>query len=142
MIRRSKANCSLHLDDRGISLVEVMIAIFVLTVVTLAVSSLTVKTWDTTDLAKSYTEASTVALQRIESMISDKYASNGDKGTSVELVAGVHNGESADGRYAISWEIRDNDMLPNTKTLQMNVSFKRGGVVKNVRYNYLLPLRK
>jgi Tfp pilus assembly protein PilV len=142
MIRRWKANCSLLLDDQGISLVEVMIAVFVLMVVALAVSSLTARSWKTMDLAKSYTEASTVAMQELESMISDKYTSDQERGMSPAIYAGVYTKKSADGRYAVSYEIRDNDILPNTKAVQMNVSFTRGGVVKSVRYNYLLPLRK
>jgi Tfp pilus assembly protein PilV len=142
MIRKWKADCSLHLDDRGISLVEVMIAMFVLMVVSLAVSSLTAKSWKTMDLAKSYTEASTVAVQELEQMISDKYASSEPAGMSDGLVDGPHTKESADERYDISYMILDDDILPNTKTVQMNVIFHRGNIEKSVRYNYLLPLRK
>jgi Tfp pilus assembly protein PilV len=142
MNRRCKATSPLNLDDQGISLVEVMIAVTVLMVVALAVSSLTAKTWKTTDLSKAYTEASTEATQQLESMISAKYASDQASGMSPGLVAGVRSFKSSDGRYNISYEIRDNDILPNTKSVQMNVSFTRGGVVKNIRYNYLLPLRK
>jgi prepilin-type N-terminal cleavage/methylation domain-containing protein len=143
MIRRLKANRPLRLDDRGISLIEVMIAMFIFSVVALAISSLNVKTWQVTDLAKSYTEASTEASQKIESMISEKYVSNQASGMSPALIAGTtYASESSDGRYKISYEIRDNDVLPNTKSVQMTVSFYRGGVMKNIRYNYLLPLRK
>ena len=142
MIRRWKANWSRRLDDHGLSLIEVMIAIFVFSVVALAVSSMTVKTWQTTDLAKSYTEASTLAAQNLESMFSAKYASNEESGMNAGITEGIHTFDTPDGRYNISYEIRDNDALPNTKSVQMTVSFIQGQEVKKVRYNYLLPLRK
>jgi Tfp pilus assembly protein PilV len=142
MNRRWKATSSLKLDDRGISLVEVMIGVFVLMVVALAVSSLTAKTWKTTDLSKSYTEASTEATQQLESMISAKYAGNQPSAMDPGIIAGAYSSKSTEGQYDITYVIRDGDLLPNTKSVQMNVSFTRGGIVKNIRYNYLLPLRK
>lgn len=142
MIRKWKATNLPKLDDQGISLVEVMIAVLVFSVVALAMSSLSAKTWKTTDLSKSYTEASILATQYMESMISEKYASDQATGISAGITAGVHSFKAPGGNYNISYEIRDDNLVPNTKSVQMNVSFTRGGTVKNIRYKYLLPLRK
>ncbi len=142
MTRRWKATSLPKLDDQGISLVEVMIAVFVFSVVALAMSSLNAKTWKTTDLSKSYTEASVLATQYLESMISEKYASDQASGMSTGITAGVHSFKAPEGNYTISYEIRDDNLVPNTKSVQMNVSFTQSGMVRNIRYKYLLPLRK
>ena len=140
MINKWETSTTPNANDRGFALIEVMIAMMVVAVAMLALSNLNVNTWGSIGLAKSHTEASVLASQNLESLFSEKYASDQAAGMSPAVTVGDHL--FTDGDYQVLYSIRDSDTLPDTKSVQMNVSFRQGGSVKNTRFNYLLPLRK
>jgi prepilin-type N-terminal cleavage/methylation domain-containing protein len=142
MISKWETSTTPCANDRGFTLIEVMISMMVITVAILALSSLNVNTWGGIGLSKSYTEASVMASQYLESLFSEKYASDQAAGMSPAVTVGDHNFTSSDGNYQVLYTIRDSDSLPDTKSVQMNVRFSQGAIVKNTRFNYLLPLRK
>ncbi len=143
MIYIWEASDTRNLNDKGFTLVEIMVTMVVVMVMALALGRLNANTWNTTDMSKAYTEGSTLAAQHLESLFSEKYASDQASGMSAAVTAGAsHDFQSPDGHYNISYSIRDDLILPGTKSVLMNVSFKRGAVTKSIEYNYLLPLRK
>lgn len=129
-------------DDRGFALLEVLIAIGVLLVAAFGLTVLSAGTWKNTDSSKSYTEGSVLAARNLEALFSEKYSSDQASGMSTAITVGDHLLISSDGRYTITYRIKDNDILPDTKTVQMQVTFARGSSTKTIRYNYLLPVRK
>ncbi|MGD8837949.1 MAG: prepilin-type N-terminal cleavage/methylation domain-containing protein [Desulfobacteraceae bacterium] len=130
-------------DDKGFTLLEVVIAISLFLVVALALTSLSVGTWYSTHSSKSSTEGSIVAAQYLEELISRKFVSEKLEGMSYKLTAGKHTFTTDDGRYTGTYRIKDNDILPGTKTVQITVNYNtHGSKARRVRYNYLLPLRK
>lgn len=141
-VSRRKAAGSPVFDDRGFTLLEVVISLSVLLVAALGLTALSVGTWKTTDASKSYTEGSVLAAQNLESLFSEKYSSSQVSGQSPAILANDYQFDSSDGRYNVMYRIKDNDILPDTKSVQMTVTFTRGSGTRTVRYNYLLPLRK
>jgi prepilin-type N-terminal cleavage/methylation domain-containing protein len=141
-IFRRKATGMPGLDDRGFTLLEVVISIAILLVAAFALTTLNAGTWKNTDSSKSYTEASVLAARNLEALFSEKYSSDQVSGMSPAITAGDTPFTSSDGRYSGTYRIRDNDILPDTKTVQMTVSFVRGSSTKTVHFNYLLPVRK
>jgi prepilin-type N-terminal cleavage/methylation domain-containing protein len=131
-------------DDSGVTLLEVVIAIALFLVVALGLTSLNAGTWYNTHSSKSYTEGSVLAAQQLEELFSRKYAGNTSSGMSSYIIAGDHGPFfSDDGRYTFTYRVKDDDIMPDTKTVQMTVTFNtNGGKTSTVRYNYLLPLRK
>jgi Tfp pilus assembly protein PilV len=129
-------------DDKGVTLLEVVFAICILLVVALALTTLNAGTWKNTGSSKSYTEGSVLAAQHLEALFSRKYSSNTSSGMSAYVTAGDHTFQSSDGLYTVVYRIRDNDIMPDTKTVQMNVTFRRETGLHTIHYNYLLPIRK
>jgi Tfp pilus assembly protein PilV len=131
------------LDDQGITLLEVVIAISLFLVAALGLTSLNAGTWYNTHSSKSGTGGSVLAAQQLEELISRKYASDTASGMDGNITAGDHPFTSDDGRYTGTYRIKDNDSLPDTKTVQMTVNYNtHGSKPRTIRYNYLLPLRK
>lgn len=130
-------------DDKGVTLLEVVIAISIFLVVALGLVSLNAGTWYSTHSSKAGTEGSVLAAQQLEELFSRKYASNTLSGMDANITAGDHPFISDDGRYTGTYRIKDNDILPDTKTVQMTVTYEtHGSKTRTIRYNYLLPLRK
>jgi prepilin-type N-terminal cleavage/methylation domain-containing protein len=132
------------IDDKGITLIEVMIATALFLVIALGLTTLNAGTWHNTHSSKSYTEGSVLAAQQLEDLFSRKYAGTSNSGMSSEITAGDHGPfYSDDGRYSVTYRVKDDDIMPDTKTVQMVITFDtHGGKSNEVIYNYLLPLRK
>lgn len=130
-------------DDKGVTLLEVVIAISLFLVVALGLVSLNVGTWYNTHSSKSGTEGSVLAAQQLEELFSRKFANDTPSGMDANVTAGDHSFVSDDGRYTGTYRIKDNDILPDTKTVQMTVIYNtHGSKRRKISYNYLLPLRK
>lgn len=142
MIQRKASNLP-GLNDAGFTLIEIMAAMICFAIVALALSTMNATTWTQTSRAKTHTEASVLASQHLESLFSEKYAGEDENNSmSAAVKAGPHSFLSSDGHYTISYTIRDNDILPGTKSVQMTVTPNHGGAFRSLRYNYLLPLRR
>jgi prepilin-type N-terminal cleavage/methylation domain-containing protein len=130
-------------DDKGVTLLEVVVAISIFLVVALGLISLNAGTWYNTHSSKSGTEGSVLAAQQLEELFSRKYASDTLSGQDANITAGDHPFFSDDGRFTGKYRIKDDDILPDTKTVQVEITYNTHGAKKRtVRYNYLLPLRK
>ena len=121
-----------HLHKQGFTLLEIIIAISVFSVIALGLMRLSVTTQHGIIQARTSTEASVLAARNLESIFSRKYEDGA-----------IDNGSHTltEGAYTINYEIRDDAILPNTKAVQLNISYNLGSKVKNVRYHYLLPQR-
>ena len=133
-IRRSKKS------DGGFTLLEVVIAMACFSVVSLAIFRMTGTTWQAVDFAKSSTEASIMAAEHLEALFSEKFASSQAAGTSARLTNGDHTFTS--NGYTVDYTVSDDAVLPDSKFIRMNVSYTRGGAVRTITYNYLVPMRK
>jgi Tfp pilus assembly protein PilV len=130
-------------DDKGFTLVEVMIAIFFFMIVALALISLNSSTWYNTYFSRSTTEGSVLAAQHLEELIPSKYVSNNPDGHDGKIAPGYHSFQSGDGRHTGTYRISDDKILVNTKSVRITVTYKtHGGKTREARYNYLIPLRK
>ncbi len=128
------------ISDAGFTLLEVLIAVVVFTVAMLGVIGLSGTTWNDTGCSEAFSEASIEASQQLELMFSARYVAEDPRGIDPGIVAGPYN--TTVGQYTIDYVISDGAVLPNTKSVQMNVSFVCGGRPKTVRYNYLVPMRQ
>lgn len=118
--------------DQGFSLVDAMVGMAVFAIVALALASQASRTILANHSAKRTTTSAVRASQEVDQMISLRYHDTRiDDGTFTI---------PADEGYAISYEVREDDALPNTKSVKMTVTFtEKGGSQRTVSYNYLLP---
>jgi prepilin-type N-terminal cleavage/methylation domain-containing protein len=120
-----KKNKNNHgIDNKGFTLVEVMIGMAIFIIGYLAVASMQLVAIKGDASARKTTEAATLAADRLETLMVLPY-DNIDSG-----------GPVTQGAYTISWQVADNTPLPNTKTITVTVSWQHGGT-RNFEATYL-----
>jgi prepilin-type N-terminal cleavage/methylation domain-containing protein len=137
-------------DEKGFTLIEILIAMFVFSVVALAIGRLSMNSWNEVDCSKAYTEAAVEASRQIGGLFSQRYtcteAVDANCVEGIGVLAGVTQGTKTpaaeDPRYQISYTVTNDAVAPDTKSIQMNVGFTCRGMARNVRYDYLLPKRR
>ncbi|MCF6265374.1 MAG: prepilin-type N-terminal cleavage/methylation domain-containing protein [Desulfuromusa sp.] len=111
-------------QDKGFSLIEVLIAVTIFAVGLLAVASMQFTSVKGNFSARNVTEAITLGQAKAEELYTLAY----DHG---DLSAGVHT--QALGYYNYQWTVVDNDVLNNTKTITLDVQYTRDGQTKQAR---------
>ena len=111
-------------QDKGFSLLEVLIAVTIFAVGLLAVASMQFTSVRGNFSARNVTEAITLGQAKAEELYTLPYSHS-------DLTAGVHT--QALGYYNYSWTVVDNDALNNTKTITLDVQYTKGGVAKQAQ---------
>jgi prepilin-type N-terminal cleavage/methylation domain-containing protein len=101
-------------NNKGFTLVEVMIGMAIFVIGYLAVASMQVVAIKGDTSARKTTEAATLAADRLETLIVQPYESiaTGDPVT--------------EGVYTVAWQVANNSPLPNTKTITVSVDWRHG----------------
>ncbi len=116
-------------NDEGYSLIEILIAIAILSVGLLAVATMQISSIRVNDTARRMTRRATMAQDRIEQLMSLSY-------THAVLTSGGHTDGSAPSGYTISWTVSTGGTLPPlTKLIEVKVS-ERG---KTTSMKYIKP---
>ncbi|MEW6669607.1 MAG: prepilin-type N-terminal cleavage/methylation domain-containing protein [Thermodesulfobacteriota bacterium] len=118
--------------NAGFTLLEVIIAISILTFGLLAVASMQASSIRGNALAGGVTESSTWALDRIERLAALSY-------TSASLSSGTHTDTSPPAGFTVTWTVTDNSPFTDVKTLLLTVSWSEGGVAKSLSFRRLIP---
>ena len=114
--------------ERGFTLVEIMVAICVFSIGMLAVASMQVSGTQGTASAKWQTGAAVWASDQIEKIISLPY-------DHADLTNGAHAGVTED-QYAISWVVQDDELVDNTKTITVTVTWNDHSMNRTVSFVY------
>jgi type IV pilus assembly protein PilV len=104
-------------DEAGFTLLEVILAISILTVGLLAVASMQVSAIRGNLYADSVTDAAALAQDRLENLMSLSY-------NDTQLASGE---EETDDGYTITWTVEPSDDVPNTKIIKVKIT---GGDLK------------
>lgn len=111
-------------NNKGFTLVEVMIGMAIFVIGYLAVASMQMVAISGDTSARKTTEAATLAADRLETLIVLPYDN---------IVGG---GPLAEGAYTVTWQVTDNSPLPNTKTITVTVNWQQGGQ-RNFEVTYI-----
>lgn len=125
-----KANClkKITANERGFTLIEILVAITIFAVGMLAVASMQISGIQGNATANALTGASTWAADRIERLMNLDYDSS-------DLAHGS-TGTDSQGRYAIEWTVTEHAPLNNIKTIQVRVQWEDRGRNRELRYTY------
>ena len=141
-------------NDGGFTLIEVIVAIGILSFGILAVATMQVSAIRGNAVAEWDTEATTWAGDQIENLAclawddallqdADGDGVNGLDDTGFDNNAGTAgDGDQApvvQGRYTIQWNVADNVLIGNTKTVHVIVTWTDRGVAKRVTLRRAIP---
>jgi type IV pilus assembly protein PilV len=106
--------------DGGFTLVEIMIALFILVVAFLGIISTTAMVIKTNSFSKTMTTAATLAKDRMEVLKNTKYDN---------LIAGS---DTVDSTYTRTWTVANNSPATDMKTITVSVVWTWQGTSHNV----------
>ena len=109
-------------DEKGFTLVEILIAIVVLAIGVLAMGQMQIASIRGNSIANTLTEATTLAQDRMENLIGLSYN---------DLTAGSHPGPN-NPIYNISWNITLDYPINNTKEIRVIVTWLDKDLTKTV----------
>jgi type II secretion system protein I len=112
-------------SNRGFTLNEVMIALSIFAIGILAVASLMISSINENTSARKMTEATTLAEMHLESLMAQDYAS-------------IADGTTTEGAYSIAWTVAEDDVVANTKSLTVTVTWTDRGKQRSVSIRNLI----
>ena len=134
--------------ERGFTLVEVMIAIVVLTIGILALFTLQITSTSGNATANRYSTASVLASKKIEEILGLPYTDASLQDTGVFGLNGLNSNTAAtadgtttfqypDGAYTLYWNVADDQPLPNLMTIRVIVYKTDTDQTRSVTMNYV-----
>lgn len=152
-----------HHNDSGFTLIEVIIAIVILTIGILSVNAMQISSIQGNSSANLLTESSGWAQDRVEQIVGMKYDdlvdvngngtnkdnnrdglddSGNDFGLNDDTEASadgppVGGPPATEGHYTIVWNVAQDVPLPHTKTIRIIVSYNNRGILKSVPLTYI-----
>jgi type IV pilus assembly protein PilV len=111
--------------EGGFTLIEMLIAVSILSVGLLALGSMQVSAIGGNAHSANVTDGSTLAADRLEKLLALPY-------THADLSSGAHVDPSPPTGRTVSWNIVDNAPLANTKTITLTVQWTDHAVQKSV----------
>ena len=106
-------------ENRGFTLIEVLIAMAIFSIGILAIGSLQLISINSNASARMHTEGYTWVADRIEWLATLPYD---DDDLTETVTDGVPHGPVAEGTYAISWTVQDDTPVVGAKTIRVTVT--------------------
>ena len=116
---------NLKLNSKGFSIIEVLFALSFFAIGILAVSTLAISAISSNASARRLTDATALAEDRLEKLAALPYED-------------IQDGSETDGAYQITWDVIEDDMVDNTKTITVTVTCPNGWKDTNVAIRHLI----
>ena len=139
--------------EKGFTLLEVIVAISILTIGILAVASMQISSIRGNSLSSAVTGGTTWAGDQVERLMALPYDDPLLQDTDGDSAAGLDNTgfdndpntqadadqQAIEGRYTIYWNVADDTPMTNTKTINVTVTWTDHGVQKTVSLQRVIP---
>jgi type IV pilus assembly protein PilV len=116
--------------ETGFTLVEVIVAISILTVGLLAIASMQSTAIQGNYFASRMTEGTSWAQDKIEELVALPY-------TDPDLSAGAHTEATPPTGYTVTWNVADDNPVTNTKLITVTVTPQGKGASKPIQLTYI-----
>lgn len=145
-MKKQKGTIFFNNASAGFTLIEVIIALAVLTIGILSVNVMHTVSIRGNATASGITTSANWAADRVERIFSLNYGNDDLKDTDADGSAGLdadvttatadHNWTSPDGRYTVLWNVAEEYPMPNIKTIHVIVNRSDRGETKTVTFRY------
>lgn len=137
-------------NEKGFTLLEVIVAISILTVGLLGVATMQTSSMRGNAFADDVTGATHWAADRLEKLIDAAYLDydnhadlqdgndNGEPGLD-DVGVGAADGNDSQGIYSIYWNVAPDSLVDDTKTITVIVIWTNHGVQKKVTMQNIIP---
>jgi prepilin-type N-terminal cleavage/methylation domain-containing protein len=126
--RKNAENIFGQVNNRGFTLIEVMIALAIFSIGILAIAGMQISSINGNSSARMQTEATTLAVERLERLIALPY-------DDAELDPG-NQPPVTSGSYTIVWSVIEDVPIPLTKTIKITVTADNPNA-KDVSLNFI-----
>ena len=113
------------INNKGLSIIEVIFALSIFAIGLLAVSTLAISAISSNASARRVTDATALAEDRLERLAAMPY---NDIASDSEMV----------GAYQVTWAVTEGSVLPNTKSITVTVNCPEGWKDTNVVIRHLI----
>jgi type IV pilus assembly protein PilV len=117
-------------DNKGFTLIEAIIGMFVFTVGILAAASMQISSLNGNSTARSLTQGANVAANQVENLRPLHYVVDAD------LANGIH-GPVQSGNYTITYNVQRDAILRNTMRVNVTVNWQERGAAKSMNLVYI-----
>ena len=118
--------------EKGFTLLEVIVAISILSFGLLAIASMQISAMRGNSFAGGVTEGTTWAGDQVERLMALPYDHD-------DLDQDQNPHQATEGRYTIVWNVAEDAVFNNTKTIEVTVTWMDHGVEKHVSMQYVKP---
>ena len=120
-------------NDAGFSLIEVLVALMILSIGILGISLMQLRAIWGNSTANHLSEATVFGSDQIEQILSWDYndARLNSSNNSEQYNGKQWDGHDTDNNYDVYWEITDNTPITGSKTIDVTVYWNQKGVLKN-----------
>lgn len=120
--------------ENGFTLLEVIVAVAILTFGLLAVASMQVRAITGNDLASRISEASGWGQQKVEELLGLSYTD-----ADLDPTGNPHTEQNPPAGYTITWNVTDNNPVNNVKLIVVTVTWQDKGHTKRAQLTFIKP---
>lgn len=119
-------------NENGVTMVEILMAMCILAVGILAVVAMQTASARGNSTSSSSTDGLICAVDQIEQLM--------DRPWNAPTLDSANNPQSVtQGQYTITWNVIDDDVISNTKTINMTVTWMSWGLQKQISVQHVIP---
>ena len=117
-------------NEKGVTIVEILMAMCILAVGILAVVAMQTSSARGNSNSLMSTDGLLFAVNQLETLMDRDW-------DHADLAAGAHS--DTQDPYTITWNVTDNYVINNTKTINMTVRWSSWGFPKRISVQYIIP---
>ena len=125
-------------NNKGFTLVEIMIAVFILVIALLGLISVTVMVIKGNSFSKTMTTATTLAKDKMEQLKNTGYGSLAGSTDYAKLDSTAQATQTAESIYTRTWTVTNDSPAAGMKTVEVTVQWNWQNVARNVTLSSII----
>jgi len=119
-------------NEKGVTIIEMLMAISILAVGILAVIAMQTASARGNSTSSKSTDGLILAVDQIEKLMERAW-------DHADLDSSGNPHSVTNGQYTVAWNVTDNGVIDNTKTINMTVTWSSWGIQRRISVQYVIP---